>query len=192
MELSDVLKLIVDVLERLQLEYFITGSMASILFGEPRLTNDVDIVVALPLHRVHEFCSQFSPTEFYVSETAALEAVRSGKQFNIIHPASGIKADIIIPVDSPFNRSRFARRVRRPAGSQLEFDAVFSSPEDAILKKLEYYAQGGSEKHVRDITGILKVSGAKVNRDYIARWAAELHVSDVWQVVLERMGLHRN
>jgi hypothetical protein len=68
-----------------------------------------------------------------------------------------------------------------------DFEATFAAPEDVIIKKLEYYAAGGSEKHLRDITGVLKISAARVDRDYIARWAAQLGLTRVWEAVLARL-----
>ena len=64
---------------------------------------------------------------------------------------------------------------------------MFATAEDVIVKKLEYYAAGGSEKHLRDIAGVLKISGARVDRSYVARWAAELGLSAVWKAVLDRL-----
>jgi hypothetical protein len=66
--------------------------------------------------------------------------------------------------------------------------AFVASPEDVIIGKMLYYREGGSEKHLRDITGILKVSGDQVDRAYVARWAAELGVTEIWQAVLRRLG----
>src|SRR3954463_9300151 len=81
-------------------------------------------------------------------------AVSRRGQFNITPPTSGLKVDMMVPAESPFNRSRFARaKAVRPSP---DFDAIFSSAEDVILKKMEAYREGGSEKHLRDITGVLK------------------------------------
>lgn len=106
-------------------------------------------------------------------------------QFNIIQPDSGLKVGVIIPADSPFNQNRLQRRRRlRPYG---EVDAWFASPEDVIIKKMEYYREGGSEKHLRNITGMLKVSGNTIDRAYISEWADQLGVRPIWQAVCERL-----
>ena len=148
MEQSDLLRFVVSVLERLGLRYFVTGSTVTIFYGEPRFTNDIDVVVDLPVDAVPEFCSQFPEDEFYVSAEAARDAVGRHSMFNIIHPRSGLKVDVIIPAPSDFNRSRFARARRVRAGE--DWDASFSSPEDAILKKMEFHREGGSDKHLRE------------------------------------------
>jgi len=186
MEPSDLLRHVVTTLERLGLPYLVTGSMVTIFFGEPRFTNDIDIVAQLPPARIPDFCRAFPAPEFYVSEQEAREAVAHAGQFNIIHPASGLKIDVIIPDDSPFNRSRFARA--RRLSPLPDCEAWFASPEDAIVKKMEYYRDGGSEKHLRDIAGVLKVSGDRLDRAYIATWAARLGLESIWEAIVKRVG----
>ncbi len=88
MEQSDLLRYVARVLEDMGLRYFVTGSTATIFYGEPRFTNDIDVVVDLPASRVAEFCRRFPESDFYVSEAAAHEAVLRKSQFNIIQPAS--------------------------------------------------------------------------------------------------------
>lgn len=185
MEQSELLHFVVSVLERLGLRYFVTGSTVTIFYGEPRFTNDINIVVDLPEGAVAEFCRQFPEAEFYVSEDAASEAVRRHSQFNIIQPRSGLKVDVIVPLPSEFNRARFARTRRVQAGDG--WDASFSSPEDAIVKKMEFFRDGGSDKHLRDITGVLKTSADEIDRAYIDRWATTLGLTDIWQAILARM-----
>ncbi|MCP4590620.1 MAG: hypothetical protein GY842_07745 [bacterium] len=185
MEHSELLRYVVATLERLELRYLITGSTATIAFGEPRLTNDIDVVVELPPARVTEFCRAFPGPDFYLSEEAVREAVQQHGQFNIIHPTSGLKVDVIVPEDTPFNRGRLARARRvRPAA---DYDASFASIEDVIIKKMEYYRDGGSEKHLRDITGVLKISGDQVDHAYIAEWASRMRLEPIWEAVRERM-----
>ena len=157
MEPSELLRQFVEVLERLSVPYLITGSMATIAYGEARFTHDLDVVVALPADRVDAFCESFPEPEFYCYRDAVMRAVRDRFQFNIIHLESGFKIDVIVPDDSEFNRSRLARGVR--LSIRADFEATFSSPEDVIIKKLEFYREGGSDKHVRDIVGVLKTLG---------------------------------
>jgi hypothetical protein len=185
MEPSELLRRFVEVLERLHLPYLVTGSMATMAYGEPRFTNDIDVVVALPLDLVDAFCASFLAPEFYCYHEAAKQAVQERSQFNIIHLESGLKIDVMIPDDSEFNRSRLARGVR--VRSQSGIEICFASPEDVIIKKLEYYRVGGSEKHVRDIAGVLKLLEERVDRAYITSWASRLQLAEVWQDVLKRV-----
>ena len=184
MEQFDLLRFAAGVLETMRLRYFVTGSTATILYGEVRFTNDIDIVVDLPEAQVATFCRQFPSGQFYVSMEAAIDAVRTRGQFNIIHPESGLKIDVIIPVENSFNASRFTRARRVEAGRELE--VYFASPEDAIIKKLEYYQCGGSDKHLRDIAGILKVSRGRVDMEYINKWATALGLGELWTAASRR------
>lgn len=183
---TELFRKVVQVLDALEMHYFVTGSAASSIWGEPRFTNDIDIVVIFPFSKIKLFCAAFPASEFYVSEEMIIDAVRHCSQFNIIHPISGFKADIIIADRSPINQSRFARA--RLAHSDIAGGNVkVSSPEDVIIKKLDFYSQGGSEKHVRDITGILKRQGDQVDRRYIDHWVSELGLTDTWRMILERV-----
>ena len=182
MEPNDLLRFLAEVLERLGLNYLVTGSMASMAYGEPRYTNDIDVVVHLPAERVAEFCAAFPQDSFYVSAAAAADAVRLRHQFNIIHPKAGLKIDVIIASDSAFDQSRFQR------GQQLNVfpdrTVTFASPEDVIVKKMAYFREGGSDKHLRDIAGIVRVRGERLDRAYIAEWAGHLDLADIWQSII--------
>lgn len=185
MGLFEVLQKIVEVFRNLDIPYLVTGSVAAMAYGEPRLTNDIDVVAAISEKHVKGLLAAFPSDEFYLSEDAVREAIHLRGQFNIIHPGSGIKIDVIIRQDTDFDDSRFSR-VKRiyPAES---YEANFAAPEDVIIKKMEYYRDGGSEKHLRDITGILRVSGEKVDRDYIAEWAKRLNLTEIWDAIRERL-----
>lgn len=186
---SELLQKVADVMDALKIPYLITGSMATIVYGEPRFTNDIDVVAALGELQVDAFCAAFPAPEFYCHSNAVRQAVKDRSQFNVIHPSSGLKVDVMIPAENDFNRSRLSRGVQIPMTS--ECSAWFASPEDVIIKKLEYYREGGSEKHLRDIVGVLCVQGDRVNRDYITQWAAKLGLSDQWQTARAREAAHR-
>jgi len=185
MEQDELLRRAVETLDRLNLTYLVTGSMASILYGEPRFTNDIDIVVQLSPNRVGDFVRAFPSDEFYLDDEQIRQAVESRGQFNVIHPASGLKIDVIIPEMDEFDRSRFARARRvRPAS---DYEATFASAEDVIVKKLQFHAEGGSDKHLRDIASILRISRSEVDRDYVAEWADRLGLREIWDLILDHL-----
>ncbi len=132
----EVLNYLKTTLERYEIPYLITGSMASISYGEPRFTNDINVVADLRLEHVDCFCSSFPAPDYYVYPNSVREAIRLKHQFNIIHHVSGLKIDVIIPGDDVFERSRAKRGVRRLFAEGLE--ATFASPEDVILRKMQY------------------------------------------------------
>ena len=152
--------------------------------AESRLTNDIDVLVALPAGDLHVFLAAFPPPNFYVSEDAARHAVRAGGMFKIIHPDSRQKVDVIIPSDD-FDRWQLSRIVHAPVFPGREARLV--APEDLVLKKMEYYREGGSEKHLRDIAGVAKVLGDRLDRDYIRAMAERMGLTDIWQTVTERL-----
>ncbi len=182
MDPSDLLSLLSRKLDELGISYLVTGSMATIAYGEPRFTNDIDVVVSLRPEEITRFCDAFPMPDFYVSEDAVKEAVRDRRQFNVIHPASGLKVDVIIPKDEDFERSRQQRGVRLPIGEGVE--VTFASPEDVIIRKMQYFRDGGSEKHLRDIASVLKIQLDRIDRQYISAWADRLAVRDVWDLIL--------
>jgi hypothetical protein len=184
-EPNDLLRFLAEVLERLGLNYLVTGSMASMAYGEPRYTNDIDVVVELPALKVADFCAAFPPDTYYVSTAAAADAVRQKHQFNIIHPKAGLKIDVIIASDSAFDRSRFQRGQR--LNVLPDRTVIFASPEDVIVKKMAYFREGGSEKHLRDIAGIVRVRGERLDRAYIDEWAGRLDLVDIWQLIIGRV-----
>lgn len=186
MEQVDLLRYLIDVLERMGVPYMLVGSFASGAYGEPRLTQDIDVVVDLPAGRVAEFCGAFPFDDYYVSAEAAARAARDGGQFNIIHPSSGNKIDVLIARTDPYGREQLARRQR--VSILPDREGYTARPEDVIIGKMEYYREGGSEKHLRDITGILVVSGEDVDRDYVTRWANRLGLTEIWEAIQRRLG----
>lgn len=185
MELFELLARVVEAFEQLHIPYLVTGSVASMAYGEPRLTNDIDLVAGIKDQHVGGLLATFPSDAFYLSEEAIREAIRHETQFNIIHPASGLKVDVIVRKDTPFDRSRFARaRTLRPTES---YTAAFASAEDVIIKKMEYYQEGGSEKHLRDITGMMKVSSGEIDEGYIVEWADRLGLRFIWEMIQQRL-----
>ena len=178
MDPTDLLILVAGELQTLGLRYLATGSIASTLYGEARFTNDIDIALEVNDTSVRALCDAFEQPDFYVSQDAAAEAVRTISQFNVIHPISGLKVDFMVAGSDAFNRSRFARvrRIEIRPGMVVSF----ASPEDVILRKLQYYKSGGSEKHLGDIQGMLRVTGDELDRTYLHEWARILGVEREW------------
>lgn len=164
----------------------LVGSIASGVYGELRMTHDIDLVVDLPSEKVNEVCAAFSPPQFYVSAAAAAEAVRRGGQFNVIEPPTGQKIDFMITPRSNWGRSQLARR--REEWIFPDVRGFVAAPEDIILSKLVYYREGDSEKHPRDIAAMLRISSDQIDRAYIESWIDELGVVAQWQKVLARIG----
>lgn len=181
----DLLKHMVKAFESLQIPYLVTGSVASMLYGEPRFTNDIDVVADISPEKVKEMKRYFPEKDFYFDERMVRDAITKKGSFNIIHPASGLKVDVMIRTSSPFDESRFKRGRRLPPTKGWE--ATFAAPEDVIVKKMEFYKEGGSEKHLRDITGMLKTSGKTIDTVYIRQWAEKLNLTEIWEAICRRL-----
>ena len=185
MNQADLLRHVIGVLEGMDLTYMVVGSFASGSYGEPRLTRDIDIVIGLSSEDVARLCQAFPAPDYYVSLNAAIQAARDGGQFNVIHPVSGNKIDFMIARADPWGKAQVSRRRRIRMLPDLETWAA--APEDIILAKMEYYREGGSEKHLRDISGILRVSTDDVDKAYVEQWADRLGLTDIWQAILRRL-----
>lgn len=186
MDQLEFLKLVAGLLEKGNLPYMVVGSYASGFWGEPRSTYDLDVVISLRATDLPMLEKLFPPDEFYLSTRAALDAIISKTQFKVIHPDSGNKIDFMIESSGAWAEQQMAhrRRVTFAPG----FDTWIGAPEDIIISKMLYFREGGSDKHTRDITGMLSVNGDVIDRGYVAKWARELDVLDIWQAILTRMG----
>jgi hypothetical protein len=189
MEQLDLLRLVAETLDRLEIPYAITGSMACIVYGEPRQTHDIDVVVKVGLDRIAALCAAFPEPEYYVSLEAARDAVRHSSQFNVIHPASALKVDFIVAGNSALDQSRMQRVRRMRIGPDPGGEPSYMAPEDVIIKKLDFYREGGSDKHLRDIAGIITTMGGDLDLSYIEQWAGRLGVTDLWLIVKKRAGV---
>jgi hypothetical protein len=155
------------------------------LYGEPRFTNDADIVADITEHHVAGFIALFPPDEFYVDEMMIRNAILHKHQFNIIHHATGLKIDVYIDKKDSFDKSRFHRCKKFPITKDII--ACIASPEDVIIMKMIFYKEGASEKHLRDIISMLKISAEAIDRNYIITWAEQFQVSEIWDTISKRI-----
>jgi hypothetical protein len=185
MEQSELFRYAVRELERLAIQYAVVGSWGSSVYGEARFTQDIDIVLELPERLIPDFCAAFPSPDFSLSPAAVSDAVRRRFQFNVLHPESGGKIDFILVRRDAWHQAQLARRRQLEFRSGSEsFKGYAAAPEDVILGKLWYYAEGGGDRHLRDISGILRVTGPGVDRSYVERWAQALGYLDVWEQVV--------
>jgi hypothetical protein len=182
---------VTQVLESLQVPYFIGGSLAGIIYGEYRTTQDTDIVAALRPGHVQPLVQALEAT-FYIQaaeiETALQDAQQYGMDpafracFNLIHSPTGFKIDVFIPAPRPFEEAEFQRRVREVLTTDPEQTAYVATAEDIILAKLEWYKLGGaiSTNQWRDVVAMLKVQGDQLDGAYLDDWAVRLGLDAVF------------
>lgn len=184
---TSLLRQAARVLQTLGISHFVTGSQATIVYGEPRFTNDVDIVLELTVDRVPDFLRSFQRDDFYLSESAVRSAVERRGMFNLIDSTSGGKIDFVVAKNSDFDQSRFAR-IRKLEFSPTEM-VMLASPEDVILKKMQWFKKDQSDRHVRDILGVLRIQNDSIDFPYIESWLEKLAVTEIWQLIRRRQQL---
>lgn len=183
MPAPDFIALFTGPLEQLAVPYMITGATAAILYGQPRLTNDIDVVIELRVSDVERLQAAFPEKDFYVppAEVIGVELARSQRaHLNLIHFETGYKADLYPAGADPLHRWALPLRRRVPHnGGQISV----APPEYVILRKLEYYREGGSPKHVTDIQAILRTSKGEIDHAALQSWIARLGLGEVWTSV---------
>lgn len=177
---------VTTVLEKLGVQYVIGGSLASTLYGVIRTTQDSDIVAKMQAEHIRPFVKALD-NEFFIDELMIAEAVRHNSSFNIIHRESMFKVDVFVPRPRAFNESQFARAKNESISEESPVHARFSTAEDTILSKLEWYRVGGeaSERQWRDVLGILKVQAGRLDLEYLHHWSKELKVDDLLERALQ-------
>lgn len=174
MSQQELLTKVVHTLEQLDIEYMVTGSIASSLHGEPRSTHDIDIVVNLPRSKANALAAAFPPPDYYLDQGAVVEAVSARGMANLIDMVSGDKVDFWLLTETPFDLSRFARRYYEEL---LGMRIAVSSPEDTILMKLRWSKiSGGSEKQFIDAVRVYEVQYAKLDHEYLREWTLKLGI----------------
>jgi len=183
--------IVTRMLEELGVPYLIGGSVASIIHGEPRLTNDIDLVADLREKQVQQLVAALE-TDFYVDDMAMRRAIRERKSFNILYLETMYKVDIFIPCGDEWSheqmRAREGKNLVEGDDSTVRF---VSNPETTVLQKLWWFRRGNevSERQWRDVLGVLKVKANQLDHDYLRCWAAKLAVSDLLEKALDDAGI---
>jgi hypothetical protein len=183
---GQALKRVVEVLDRAAISYLVGDSIASGIHGVYRTSLDVDLVADLHPQQSAGLAKQLSG-EFYADADMMRDALRAGRSFNLIHFASSYKFDIFPLLSDSYHQMQFSRRVVRDIILGSETLAVpIATAEDTVLMKLVWYRSGGevSERQWNDVRGIVAVQGERLDRAYIAQWAAYLKVADLAEQAL--------
>ncbi len=180
-EIAAAVQPVVDILNKLGVSYYIGGSVASSAYGTARSTLDVDMISALKMAHVREFVAALRD-RYYISEELIAVAIQRSASFNLIHLESGLKIDIFITKNRPYDQAA-GKRVRLDTISDTDGAAKFllASPEDIILAKLEWFKRGGqtSERQWQDILGVLRVQKNNLDESYLRAWAERLGVAEL-------------
>jgi hypothetical protein len=168
--------LLVDCLRRLnraEVTYYLTGSMASNYWGIPRTTHDLDFVVQLPEAAISRIVGAFRG-DFHIEEDAVHAAYQPPFQFNAIDTRSALKVDFWLPQPTPFDREMLRRRMQTTLFGE---PAWISTAEDVILHKLVWNRMSPSDRQLGDAAGIVAVQADALDARYLKQWAPELNVA---------------
>ena len=180
----DLFLLFTEPLDAAGFSYMVSGSVAGMVYGEPRLTNDIDIVLAIESSKTNKLAELFPLESFYCPpiDVLNIESRRSHRgHFNLIHHASGYKADVFPSGTDPLQAWGLEHRQCIELSDQR---SIWIAPQEyVILRKLEYYREGGSEKHVLDIRGMLELSGDSLDMSVLDEWLPKLGVQAQWDLV---------
>ena len=182
---ADLIELFVRPLHELEIRYLVSGSVAAMLYGEPRVTHDIDLIIYLRDEHLAQLPGAFPAAEFYLppAEVIAVEMVRERHgHFNVIHSGTGLKADCYTANKDELHTwaLRHAREYRLEGAS-----ISVAPPEYVIVRKLEYFREGGSEKHLRDIRAMLSISPQEIDRTVIQDWVDRRRLTFEWQQAVE-------
>jgi hypothetical protein len=190
LDIAGFLKLVIAALNAAGVDYLIGGAIAEWAWGEPRATQDLDLVVNIPIKSVNKLSKELGKRDMLIPAEIILDNIledRADIPINAIHMYSGLKADLYpVREGDELRRSAFQRRVRVNYGPPIG-KVYIHSPEDLILYKLMYFGLSQQSKHSRDIAAILKSKKNELDLDYIEGWAARLGLSSLWKEMLDNV-----
>ena len=179
-----LVSLFVAPINRANIEYMVTGGLAAVVYGHPRLTLDVDLVIRLAPKDAPRFAALWSPDEFYGPPIEAILEERERPEhghFNVIHRDSAMRADIYLAGDSELNAWALQHRsLRTVEGEVVQFAPI----EYVIVMKLRYFQMGGSDRHLRDVTRMMEISGSEVDLPTLPHWITRQHLEGEWTKAL--------
>lgn len=187
---QEFLKMILAVLDEAGIDYMIGGAVAVWPWGEPRSTQDIDIVIQLGIEHINALSKELEKVEIFLPPDIIMENLyetRGDLPINAIHGASGYKAEMfLVREEDELRKAAFQRRVKVDFGPEVG-EIYIHSPEDLIIYKMLYYSLSQQTKHIRDIGSIIKTIGEQLDYEYIQRWAAEKQLVAIWQEILQEL-----
>jgi hypothetical protein len=190
LDIAGFLKLVIEALNASGVEYLIGGAIAEWAWGEPRATQDLDLVVKIPIKSINKLSKELEKRDMLIPAEIILDNIledRADMPINAIHMHSGFKADLYAAREGDeLRQSAFQRRQQVDYGPPIG-KVYIHSPEDLILYKLMYFGLSQQSKHSRDIAAILKSKKSELDMNYIEHWAARLGLSSLWKEMLDNV-----
>jgi hypothetical protein len=179
-QIIDVTLMATRALDACGIPYTIGGALASSFSGEPRFTQDVDILVSLGTGQIDPLVAALGPA-FYADVDALRRAVAHRSSVNIIHIPTNIKVDLFVAGGSPLDSNQLRRRQQRQVAANPDAFAYFHSHEDILLQKLFWYRAGGGvpDRQWRDVRAIALKQGDRLDLTYLRDAAAAIGLLDL-------------
>jgi hypothetical protein len=179
-DIISAIDMVIECFERLGIDYCIGGSVASSAYGIARATMDVDLIAKIETKHVDNLVKALKEN-YYIDAGMITNAIQKKSSFNLIHLETMIKIDVFILRDQPYDLMAFDRRQTDTLDEENARKFYLSSPEDIILSKLQWYHLGGrlSQQQWKDVLGVLKVQGDRLDLKYLKYWASKLDLSDL-------------
>ena len=190
----DILQAIQPVIiafDELSILYYIGGSIASSVYGIARATMDIDLVADIKMENISRL-KEMLEEKYYIDENMIEDAITHSSSFNLIHLESMIKIDVFIHKQLSYQKESLKRKRKDTLDeSKNASEFYFSSPEDIILNKLQWYDKGNrvSERQWLDVIGVIKVQSINLDVDYLKKWGEHLGLSDLIVKAFDNAGL---
>ena len=190
LDIAGFLRLVIEALNAAGVEYLIGGAIAEGAWGEPRATQDLDLVVKIPIKAINKLSEELKKRDMLIPAEIILDTIleeRADIPINAIHMQSGLKADLYpVHEGDELLLSAVRRRKRVDYGPAIG-NVCIHSPEDLTLYKLIYFGRSQQSKHSRDIAAILKSKKNELDMKYIEKWTARLGLSSLWKEILDNI-----
>jgi hypothetical protein len=190
LDIAGFLRLVIEALNAAGVEYLIGGAIAEWAWGEPRATQDLDLVVNIPIKAINKLSKELKKRDMLIPAEIILDTIleeRADIPINAIHMHSGLKADLYpVREEDELRQSAFQRRELVDYGPPIG-KVYIHSPEDLILYKLMYFGLSQQSKHSRDIAAILKSKRNELDMSYIEQWVARFGLSSLWNEMLDNV-----
>jgi hypothetical protein len=187
---AEFVRLVIEALEAAGIEYLIGGAVASWAWGEPRATQDLDIVVSIPADAIDKLSEELRIRDMLVPADIIKDNLleeRGDLPINAIHMYSGYKADLYpLRAGDELRRAALGRKVKVDLGPDLG-QVFIHAPEDLIIYKLWFFSLGRQTKHLRDITAIIKTLENDLDLEYIEDWATRKGLLTLWRELIAQI-----